>query len=104
MTINNKGLAFNILGTQVKLSENETEDIKAKKAVELVEKEIVSLRKKNSKLKDNDIAVLVALSLATKNIDIEEDFKQSVRSFKVGITDALDFIEEVSPGSMQAKS
>lgn len=104
MTANNKGLEFNILGSQVRLSAHESEDAKAKAAIELVQKEVEGMKQKNSRLKDTDIAVLVALKMATQKLEVEQDFKENVNSLKVGINEALEFIEVVSPGSIQAKN
>lgn len=104
MTVNNKGLEFNILGSQVRLSAHESEDTKAKLAVDLVQSEVEKLKGQNSRLKDTDIAVLVALKMATEKLSVEEDFKDSVTSLKTGINEALEFIEVVSPGSIQAKN
>ena len=104
MTVNNKGLEFNILGSQVRLSAQESEDEKAKLAIDQVQSEVEKLKSQNSRLKDTDIAVLVALKMATQKIEVENDFKDSVSSLKSGINEALEFIEVVSPGSIQAKN
>lgn len=104
MTVNNKGLEFNILGSQVRLSAQESEDQKARLAIDLVQSEVEKLKTQNSQLKDTDIAVLVALKMASRSIDVENDFKESVSSLKLGINEALEFIEVVSPGSIQAKN
>lgn len=104
MTVNNKGLEFNILGSQVRLSAQESEDTKARLAIDLVLDEVEKLKGQNSRLKDTDIAVLVALKMASKSIEVEDDFKESVSSLKLGINEALEFIEVVSPGSIQAKN
>lgn len=104
MTVNNKGLEFNILGSQVRLSAQESDDSRAKAAIELVQKEVETMKNQNSRLKDTDIAVLVALKMATQKLEVESDFQTSVGSLKQGIKEALEFIEVVSPGSIQAKS
>jgi cell division protein ZapA (FtsZ GTPase activity inhibitor) len=104
MTVNNKGLEFNILGSQVRLSAQESDDSRAKAAIELVQKEVETMKNQNSRLKDTDIAVLVALKMATQKLEVESDFQTSVGSLKQGINEALEFIEVVSPGSIQAKS
>jgi len=92
------------LGSQVRLSAQQSEDAKAKLAIDLVQSEVEKLRHQNSRLKDTDIAVLVALKMATEKIEVEQDFKESVSSLKSGINEALEFIEVVSPGSIQAKN
>ncbi|MEX0798563.1 MAG: cell division protein ZapA [Bacteriovoracaceae bacterium] len=104
MTANNEGLEFNILGCQVRIKSDEARDKQAKQAVNIVNQEIENLKKSNPKLKDMDCAVLTALKLASEKLDVETEYKETASALKAGITDALDFIEEVSPGSMQARS
>ncbi|MCO4753990.1 MAG: cell division protein ZapA [Bacteriovoracaceae bacterium] len=104
MTANNEGLEFNILGCQIRIKQDEARDEQAKQAVDIVNQEIESLRKLNPNLKDLDCAVLAALKLASGKIDVEKEYKETTLALKAGINDALDFIEEVSPGTMQARS
>jgi cell division protein ZapA (FtsZ GTPase activity inhibitor) len=102
MTVKNEGLEYNILGCPIRMKANEGDSTSAKLAVDLVNKEIETLRGQNPSLKDIETAVLVALKLASEKIEIEGDYKENVFSLRSGITDALNFIEEVSPGSMQS--
>lgn len=102
MTVKNEGLEYNILGCPIRMKANEGDSTSAKLAVDLVNKEIETLRGQNPSLKDIETAVLVALKLASEKIEIEGEYKENVFSLRSGITDALNFIEEVSPGSMQS--
>ena len=104
MTANNEGLEFNILGCQIRIKPDEARDQQAKQAIDIVNQEIENLKRSNPKLKDMDCAVLTALKLASDKLDVETEYKETALALKTGITDALDFIEEVSPGSMQARS
>ena len=104
MTAKNEGLEFNILGCQIRIKQDEARDEQAKQAIDIVNQEIETLKRSNPKIKDMDCAVLAALKLASEKIDVENDYKETAKALKAGITDALDFIEEVSPGSMQARS
>lgn len=102
MTVKNEGLEYNILGCPIRMKANEGDSTSAKLAVDLVNKEIETLRGQNPSLRDIETAVLVALKLASEKIEIEGEYKENVFSLRSGITDALNFIEEVSPGSMQS--
>jgi cell division protein ZapA (FtsZ GTPase activity inhibitor) len=102
MTVHNEGFEYNILGCNVRIKEDETERDNALKAIETVNTEIEKLKRANSKLSDLDIAVLVSLKLASDKQGVEQEYKENVFSLKSGINEALNFIEEVSPGSMQS--
>ena len=102
MTVHKEGFEYNILGCNVRIKPEETERDNALKAIKTVNTEIENLRKSNSKLKDLDIAVLIALKLASEKEEVESEYKENVFSLRSGITEALNFIEEVSPGSMQS--
>jgi len=104
MTKTTEGLEYNILGCPVRVNADESDHIHAENAINLVIQEIENLRKLKPNLKDVDLAVLTALKMSSEKLKIEAEYKESVFSLKSGITDALTFIEEVSPGSMQANS
>jgi cell division protein ZapA (FtsZ GTPase activity inhibitor) len=101
MTVHNEGLEYNILGCNVRIKKDEAERDNALKAIEDVNNEIEKMRSQNSKLKDIDVAVLIALKFASDKSEIESEYKENIFSLKAGVNDALSFIEEVSPGSMQ---
>lgn len=102
MTVKNEGLEYNILGCPVRIKPEEDNSSNAQLAVDLVNKEIEQLRSKNSALKDTEVAVLIALKFAAEKLDVESEYKENVFALRSGINDALNFIEEVSPGSMQS--
>ena len=97
----NKSLEFNILGSIVRIKSDGDNDNKAQKAVDMILKEVDEMRRLNTSLKDIDVAVLCALKMASKSLDIEDEYKENVFALKSGIEDALNFVEEVSPGTMQ---
>lgn len=101
MTVKNEGLEYNILGCPVRLKPDEGSSSNAQLAVDLVNKEIEHLRSKNPALKDVEVAVLIALKFAAEKLDVEAEYKENVFALRSGINEALNFIEEVSPGSMQ---
>jgi cell division protein ZapA (FtsZ GTPase activity inhibitor) len=89
-------LEYNILGSKIKLKPDEADRDKALMAVELVNKEIETLKKHNPKLSDVDTAVLVALKIATNVTDINTEYKNTVSSFKSSINEALGFMGSIS--------
>lgn len=103
MTESNEGLEFNILGCQIRIKSDQASHQQARRAVDIVNDEIEQLKRSNSKLKEVDVAVLAALKLATDKLDLEHEYKETTQALKAGINDALDFIEEVSPGSMSVR-
>ena len=101
MTIRTEGLEYNILGSTVRVKGNEAQNSNALRAIEILQKEIQSVQTSNPKLKDIDIAVLAGLKLASDMANVEAEYKESILSLKSGVEDALNFIEEVSPGPMR---
>lgn len=78
-------LEYNILGSKIKLKPDEADKDKALRAIELVNKEIETLKKQNPKLSEVDTAVLVALKIATSVTDINTEYRNTVSSFKSSI-------------------
>ena len=97
----NKSLEFNILGSVVRIKTDDSGDDKAQKSVDLLIAEVAEMKRLSPSMKDIDIAVLCALKIASKSLEIEGEYKENVFSLKTGIEDALSFVEEVSPGTMQ---
>ena len=101
MTIRTEGLEYNILGSTVRVKAEEAESSNALRAIEILQKEIQNVQTSNPKLKEIDVAVLAALKLASEVASLEIEYKDSITSLKSGVVDALNFIEEVSPGPMR---
>ncbi len=101
MTVQSEGLEYNILGCNVRVKPDEADHNNAKQAIDRVNEEIELLKKANPSLKDLDLAVLTALKLASARNELETEYKENVFALRSGISDALNFIEEVSPGTMQ---
>lgn len=101
MTVNNESVDYNILGSHVRLKSDHEDHEKALYAVKTLQKEIENIQSLNPKLKDIDVAVLAALNIVSRNQQLEQEYKENVLALKDGIQDALGFIEEVSPGTMQ---
>jgi len=102
ITQENQSLEYNILGCVVRIKADENNNKNAERAIDLLNNEIVNLKKQNPNLKDIDVAVLSALKLASNSIDIEAEYKENVFALKSGIEDALNFVEQVSTGGSEA--
>lgn len=102
MTVNNECVDYNILGSHVRLKSDHENHEKAFCAIKILQSEIENIQSSNSNLKAIDVAVLAALNIASRNLDLEQEYKENVLALKGGIQDALGLIEEVSPGTMQS--
>lgn len=89
-------LEFNILGCCVRVKADQDDFDNAKKAIDLVNLEVEQLQNSNSNLKPVDIAVLSALKLASKSIDLEFEYKENVLALRSSVKDALEHVEEIS--------
>lgn len=98
-THENQSLEYNILGCTVRITSDQKNNKNAQKAIDLLNHEIVNLKQHNPQLKDIDVAVLSALKLATKSLEVEAEYKENVFALKSGIEDALNFVEQVSSSS-----
>ena len=67
-----------ILGCQIKLRPNESERVVALAVIELVKREVAELQRARPTLSETDVAVLVALKVATDKVKLELEFKESV--------------------------
>jgi cell division protein ZapA (FtsZ GTPase activity inhibitor) len=94
---------YNILGCTVRVK-SDGDNTKALEAIDLLQAEIDKVKAVNPTLKYEDIAVLSALNLAGSLISTEAEYKDSIFTLKAGVEDALKFVEQVSPGSMQVNS
>ena len=93
---NNQSLEYNILGCLVRVKADEKDNTNAGLAINMLSDEISALKSKNPGMKDIDAAVLSALNIANKSLQVNEDYKENIFALKSGVEDALKFIEEVS--------
>lgn len=93
-----KDLEFDVLGYRVKLRPDaDGSNDSADKVVELVRKEALKIKESAPGLDKGQVAILVALKLASEKISLEEDFKENLEQLQLSARDALQYIEEVSP-------
>jgi cell division protein ZapA (FtsZ GTPase activity inhibitor) len=80
---------FNILGCKVKLTPVKDENQNAEDVIRLVLDEIQNLKNKRPMLRDTDVAVLVALKLATEKLEMEREYKTSILSLEKSLEAAV---------------
>lgn len=86
---------FNVLGCKVKVrSEQNEEKPNALAVVNLVTAEIQQLKNSRPMLRDTDVAVLVALKIATEKMQLEDEYKTNIFKLESSLAQALQAIEE----------
>lgn len=80
---------FNVLGCKVTVRPEQNDSHNAKAVIELVLREIEELRLKRPKLRDTDVAVLVALKLATDKLQLEDEYKENILKLEESLQTAL---------------
>lgn len=83
---------FNVLGCKVKYRPEQNDDHNAKAVIDLVMSEVQTLRSKRPMLKDTDVAVLVALKIATEKMQLEDEYKQNILKLETSLESALEFV------------
>ncbi len=91
-----QGVEYNILGCVVRVKADEKDNTDAELSIKMLSDEISALKNKNPNIKDIDAAVLSALNIANKSLQVNTDYKEDIFSLKSSVEDALRFIEEVS--------
>jgi hypothetical protein len=93
-----KDLEFDVLGYRVKLKPDaDGSNDSAEKIVDLVRSEAFKIQEHAPGLDKGQVAILVALKLASEKISLEDDFKENLEQLQLSARDALQYIEEVSP-------
>ncbi len=80
---------FNVLGCKVKYRPLQNDSQNAKAVIELVLREIEELKSKRPMLRDTDVAVLVALKLASEKIELEDEYKLNIIKLEESLEMAL---------------
>lgn len=79
---------FNVLGCKVKVQPNQ-DDGKAKAVVHSISEEVQQLKSKRPMLRDTDVAVLVALKVATEKMELEDEYKKNIFKLEESLESAL---------------
>ncbi len=83
---------FNVLGCKVKYHPEQNDSHNAKAVIDLVLSEIQELKSKRPMLRDTDVAVLVALKMATDKIQIEDEYKSNILKLEASLETALQAV------------
>ena len=97
----NQGLEYNILGCVVRVKAGDEDNKNAQLAINALNDEINALKSKSPNMKDIDVAVLSALNIANKSLQVDSEYKENIFALRSGVEDALKFIEEVSSQANQ---
>lgn len=83
---------FNVLGCKVKLRPEQNDSHNAKAVIDLVMSEIQDLKIKRPLLKDTDVAVLVALKIATEKLQLEDEYKTNILKLEASLESVLELV------------
>lgn len=98
-TITENKKEFTVLGQQVKLSENSTESdrILALKALEVVREKALELKSKNPRMDDRELAVIIALTLASEKNKMQEVIRSDMAQYVTEVSSILAELNEIYP-------
>lgn len=84
---------YNVLGCKVKVRPDSTEGLDALAVVNLVNAEVMQLRSTRPSLRDTDVAVLVALKMATEKMQLENEYKANICRLETTLEKAIQMTE-----------
>lgn len=84
---------YNVLGCKVTYKPEQNDNHNAKAVIDFVVNEINELKSKRPMLRDTDVAVLVALKIATDKFQLEDEYKASILKLESSLETALQSIE-----------
>jgi len=87
---------IDILGCRVKTRPEDNDKDIAESVIRLVQREINELQKARPQLKSTDVAVLVALKIATEKVKMEQDFKSEILKIESSLESALSPMQSPS--------
>ncbi len=93
MTQMSQEVEFNVLGCKVKVRPDQSDNHNALAVIDLVNAEIQQLKISRPLLRDTDVAVLVALKIATEKLQLEDEYKANIFKVESSLEEALQIIE-----------
>ena len=81
---------FSVLGCKVKYRPEQNESHIAKAVIDLVLAEIQQLKISRPQLRDTDVAVLVALKIATEKLQLEDEYKGNILKLEGTLEKAME--------------
>lgn len=89
MTQMSQDTEFNVLGCKVRLRPDQNDSHNAKAVIDLINAEIQALKSSRPQLRDTDLAVLVALKMATEKMQLEDEYRQNIFKLEESLETAL---------------
>lgn len=81
---------FSVLGCKVKYRPEQNDSHIAKAVIDLVLAEVQQLKTTRPQLRDTDVAVLVALKIATEKLQLEEEYKGNILKLEDSLEKAME--------------
>jgi cell division protein ZapA (FtsZ GTPase activity inhibitor) len=78
MTQMSQDIEYNVLGCKVRVRPDQNDSNNAKAVVDLINAEVQLLKTSRPQLRDTDVAVLVALKIATEKMQLGDEYKQNI--------------------------
>ena len=89
MTKMSQDIEYNVLGCKVRVRPDQNDMNNAKAVIDLVNAEIQQLKSARPMLRDTDLAVLVALKMATEKMQLEDEYKENILKLEGSLETAL---------------
>ena len=89
MTKLSQDIEYNVLGCKVRVRSDQNDNNNAKAVIDLVNAEILQLKTSRPQLRDTDLAVLVALKMATEKKQLEDEYKENIFKLESSLETAL---------------
>jgi cell division protein ZapA (FtsZ GTPase activity inhibitor) len=96
MTIKGQENDIEILGCRIKTSSDDNDRDVAQTVISLVQNEVAELQKARPSMRSTDVAVLVALKMATEKVKLENEYKNTVLSLESSMEQALSQLQNRS--------
>lgn len=82
-------IEYNVLGCKVRVRPDQNDSHNAKAVIDLVNAEVQQLKTSRPQLRDTDVAVLVALKMATEKMQLADEYKQNIFKLEESLETAL---------------
>ena len=82
-------IEYNVLGCKVRVRPDQNDSHNAKAVIDLVNAEIEQLKSARPLLRDTDLAVLVALKVATEKMQLEDEYRDNIIKLEGSLETAL---------------
>jgi cell division protein ZapA len=89
MTKMSQDIEYNVLGCKVRVRPDQNDSHNAKAVIDLVNAEIKQLKSARPLLRDTDLAVLVALKVATEKMQLEDEYRDNIIKLEGSLETAL---------------